>query len=141
MTYRYRTGIRWTGERRGVLSSKGRPDLEVACGPEFGGHEGYWTPEHIFVAAIEHCTMSTFLWLAERRRARLVFYESEAEAVATMTGGGLAFTTVTVRVRIGIASETDRRKVERCLDDVPRYCMVHRSVRTGVTVEPEIFVS
>ncbi len=140
MEYTYRTRLRWTGERKGVLGSEGKPNLEVACGPEFGGHEGYWNPEDLFVASVEHCTMSTFLWLAEKRRIRLVSYESEAEGLATMSEGSLRFTQVVVRPVITIAEESDRQKVEKCLVDIRDYCLVFKSVRSDVIIEPTVVV-
>ena len=49
--YSYSTEVEWTGERGGDLSAPDLPDLEVDAPPEFKGHEGVWTPEHLFVAA------------------------------------------------------------------------------------------
>ena len=63
----YRTAVRWTEEHKGVISSPDKPDVEVACPPEFGGHEGYWSAEDLFVAAVNTCIMTTFLSLAEKR--------------------------------------------------------------------------
>jgi organic hydroperoxide reductase OsmC/OhrA len=138
--YTYRTNLRWTGERKGILGSEGKPALEVACGPEFGGHEGYWNPEDLFVAAVEHCTMSTFLWLAEKRRVGLISYESEAEGLASMSEGSLRFTRVVVRPRIRIFEEADRTKVQKCLVDIRGYCLVFKSVTADVVVDPVIVV-
>ncbi len=140
MEHRYRTSITWTGARKGVLSSPGKPEWPVACGPEFGGHEGYWTPEDIFVAAIEHCTMSTFLWLAERRRLPLVSYRSEAEGLATMSGGALRFTLVRVRARVGVPNAATVERVDRLFDEVRDYCLVLKSVTCEVVVEREVVV-
>jgi len=138
--YRYGTSLRWKGERMGIHSCDGKPDLEVACGPEFGGHAGYWNPEDMFVASIELCTMATFLWLAEKRRVGLVSYESSAEGLADASEGSLRFKEVVIRPRIGIADETDRAKVEKCLGDIGKYCLVFKSVTTDVRVVPEIEV-
>jgi len=138
--YRYRTELRWKGDRMGVHSCDGKPDLEVACGPEFGGHAGYWNPEDMFVASIELCTMATFLWLAEKRRVPLVSYESKAEGLADASEGSLRFKEVVIRPRIGIADDSDRTKVEKCLGDIGKYCLVFKSVASKVTVDPVIVV-
>jgi organic hydroperoxide reductase OsmC/OhrA len=61
MKYLYQTHLRWTGEKKGRLSSKGKPDIEVACPPEFGGHPDIWSPEDLFLSSVEVCTMTTFI--------------------------------------------------------------------------------
>lgn len=33
--------------------------------PEFGGPERTWSPEHLFVAAVSSCLMTTFRAIAE----------------------------------------------------------------------------
>jgi len=64
--YYYNVGINWEKSRKGILCS---PDLnkknsvciEVAIPPEFPkGIAGIWTPEHLFVAAISGCLITTF---------------------------------------------------------------------------------
>ncbi|MDI6840610.1 MAG: hypothetical protein QMD71_07170 [bacterium] len=56
--YRYKTGTKWTEKHKGILSSEDKQDIEIACPPEFGGHYGCWTPEHLFVSSIEICIMT-----------------------------------------------------------------------------------
>lgn len=70
--FHYNTQLRWSGERRGDLSSEGKPGLEIAAPPEFKGHPGLWTPEDLFVAAVEICTMTTFLAFASHKKLGLL---------------------------------------------------------------------
>ena len=64
--YLYHTAVRWTEERKGVISCAGKPDVEVATPPEFKGHDGIWSPEDLFVASANICLMTTFLAVAGR---------------------------------------------------------------------------
>src|SRR5207245_9476311 len=48
-SFQYEVRVRWGDLKRGVLTAAGKPDLEVASPPEFRGHPGVWTPEHLFV--------------------------------------------------------------------------------------------
>ena len=50
--YFYSTEIEWTGERHGDLRAPVLPELHVDAPPEFKGHPGVWTPERLFVAAV-----------------------------------------------------------------------------------------
>jgi len=76
--FTYRTSVRWTGRKTGEASSPGKPSLAVATPPEFKGHEGFWSPEDLFVASVDACVMTTFLALAERAGVSFAAYESEA---------------------------------------------------------------
>ena len=67
-TYTYRTCLKWTERKIGMLSSPGKPDLQVATPPEFKGHEGIWSPEDLFMASVNVCVMSTFFGVCRARR-------------------------------------------------------------------------
>ncbi len=67
----YKNSINWLAEKRGLLSSLGKPNIEVATPPEFRGHVGIWNPEDLFVASVNSCIMTTFLYYAERERISL----------------------------------------------------------------------
>jgi len=43
-TYTYRTTVRWSERKMGVIASAGKPNIQVATPPEFKGHEGIWSP-------------------------------------------------------------------------------------------------
>jgi len=51
-SYKYATSVLWTGEKKGALTVAGKPPVEVATPPEFKGHEGIWSPEDLYVAAV-----------------------------------------------------------------------------------------
>lgn len=70
--FHYQVGVRWDGEKHGVLSIAGKPDLKVASPPEFRGHPGIWSPEDLLVAAVNACTMTTFLSALLRRGISIV---------------------------------------------------------------------
>jgi organic hydroperoxide reductase OsmC/OhrA len=68
--YNYEVNLSWTENRKGIVSSPVlEKTTEVATPPEFPkGMEGIWSPEHLFVAAIESCLMTTFLSVAENSK-------------------------------------------------------------------------
>ena len=63
----YEVNLLWNSGTQGTLSSPKTPDkIEVATPPEFPkGVKEKWTPEHLFVAAVNSCLMSTFLLVAD----------------------------------------------------------------------------
>ena len=79
--FRYQTNVLWKSGRRAVISSAGKPAIEVSSPPEFKGEAGFWTPEDMFVASINLCTLMTFVAFAQRQELDFVSYESAAEGV------------------------------------------------------------
>ena len=76
--YFYQTEVEWTGERHGDLRAPVLPQLQVDAPPEFKGHHGVWTPEHLFVASVNSCFMTTFLAIAENSRLDIVSFKAAA---------------------------------------------------------------
>ena len=135
-SYRYTTSVRWTGEKKGMMDVAGKPSVEVATPPEFKGHEGIWSPEDLFVAAVNSCIMTTFLAFAGRAGLAFEGYESEAEGLLEFVGERLIFTKIVVRPRVTLASGEDRAKAEEILHKAERNCLVSSSIRTEVILEP-----
>ena len=133
--YPYHTSLAWSEGKKGCLSSPGKPVVEVACPPEFGGPTGYWSPEDLLVASVEVCVMTTFLHLLGRRKIPLVSYSSRSEGVAGLEDGEFRFVRINLRVDVRIARPRDERAAVTCLQNAADHCMVSRSLRCPVEVE------
>ncbi|WP_455379525.1 OsmC family protein [Petrachloros mirabilis] len=139
-SYTYHTSVRWTEQRKGIMFCVGKPDVQVATPPEFKGHEGIWSPEDLFVASVEICTMTTFLAFAERAGLSLVSYASEAEGRLELVDGKFQFTTITIRPRIIVQAESDVAKTNEVLLKAEAACLIANSMITKVTIEPTVSV-
>ncbi len=112
----------------------------VVCPPEFGGHPDIWSPEDLFLASVNVCTMTTFLWFVKKEGLFLKFYQSEASGTVEMVGGVFRFSSITIKVRIGISAENDRSHVEKMLKKVEHACLITNSISTDIHIESEIVV-
>lgn len=60
--FTYRADVRWEGGRIATVSSGERPPLPVSPPEDFpDGDPQRWSPEHLFLAALQSCTMLSFL--------------------------------------------------------------------------------
>ncbi len=137
-TFLYHTNLSWVGKKKGIVHSDGKPGFSVSSPPEFKGEPGIWTPEDMYVAAIESCLMATFLTFAERARIPVTSYTSTAEGVLEFVEDRYQFTKVIVRPLIVIRDEEALKRTETVLQDANHSCLISNSVRTEVTVEPRI---
>lgn len=137
----YRTSVRWEGERRGTLSSPSLPELEVATPPEFpGGHEGLWSPEHLYTAAAEICLMTTFLSIAANSKLEFKEYTSQAEGTLDKSEGGFQMTEILLRPRVVVGAEALVAQTRRILEKAEHHCLISNSMKTKVRMEAEIVV-
>jgi len=138
--YTYATQLEWTDQKKGKIQCDDKPDIVVACPPEFGGHPGIWSPEDFFLGSVEICTMTTFLWFTNKGQLNFKFYKSEATGTVELVNGVFQFSSITIKVKVGVFSEEDRIRVEKILKKVERACLITNSIKTNIHIKPEILV-
>ena len=137
--YSYTTEVEWTGERQGDLSAPHLPDLEVDAPPEFKGHEGVWTPEHLFVAAVNSCFMTTFLAIAENSKLEFVSFSADAKGkLEKLEGQGFIMTEIVLRPKLLVSYARDLERAGRILEKAEKNCLISNSIKTETRLEPNV---
>jgi peroxiredoxin-like protein len=137
--YLYSTDIEWTGARHGELSASTLPELEVDAPPEFKGHDGVWTPEHLFVASVNSCFMTTFLAIAENSKLEFTQFNAHAEGtLEKVDGQGLLMTRINLRPRLVIKHSRDAERAFRILAKAEKHCLISNSIKTQTDLEPQV---
>lgn len=141
-SFEYRSRLKWTAERKGVLEfGEDKPPLEVATPVEFRGHPGIITPEDMLLGAISACTMTTFLSLAEREKLAFTSYRDESWGVIGYDGQVYRYMEGKINVSLTLQNEEDRAKTEEILEKSHRSCFISNSLRFPVTVTAHIEIS
>ncbi len=136
-SFRYHTHAAWKQGRRIKASLEGKPELEISSPPEFKGERGIWTPEDLFVTALNVCIMETFLAFAEQKGLVLAAYESSAEALLDFKDGQYRFTEITVRPQVAVKSQEDVERARPIMESAHANCFVSNSITSSVSVLPE----
>lgn len=139
-TFLYNTGVEWKSDRQGFLRSEGKPDITVSSPPEFKGLPGVWTPEDLFVAALEICQMSTFLSFGGRKGIPLQSYKSTAEGTLENVDGKYRFTRIIVKPVIVVEKSWTKDQVEEIVQSAHDNCLIVNSIIAKVEVEPTIIL-
>jgi organic hydroperoxide reductase OsmC/OhrA len=140
-THFYDTNIQWTAGRRGQLRASGLPSLSVSTPPEFKGEPGFWTPEHLFVAAAETCLMATFLGIAENSKLSVASYRSSATGkLERMEGAGLRFTEIAIFPEVELDAAKDSERAARVMAKAEKNCLIANSMNVLLRVEPKFLV-
>jgi peroxiredoxin-like protein len=130
--YTYHTSVKWTEQRKGVISCAGKPDVQVATPPEFKGHEGIWSPEDLFVASANICLMTTFLAVAEKAGLAFSAYESAAEGRLELVEGKFQFTEITLKPTITLKAGADAAKAKELIEKAEANCLISNSMKARV---------
>ncbi len=136
--YFYSTEIEWTKERQGNLCSPVLPCLHVDAPPEFKGHDCAWTPEHLFVGAVNSCFMTTFLAIAENSKLDFVSFKTAADGKLEKLDGGFQMTEIILHPTLTIAHARDAERASRILEKAEKHCLISNSIKTTVHLQPEI---
>ena len=137
--YFYSTEVEWTGERHGDLRAPVLPNMQVDAPPEFKGHDGVWTPEHLFVAAVNSCFMTTFLAIAENSKLEFVSFSANAKGkLEKLDGQGFIMTEVVLRPKLVINHARDEDRAGRILEKAEKNCLISNSIKTETKLEPEV---
>jgi peroxiredoxin-like protein len=141
-SYSFQVHAQWTGGRRGFAEGDPEiPRIHFAAPPQFQGESGFWTPEHFLVAAAASCFVTTFRAIAEISRFEPVGLEVAAEGTIDKGEGGFQFTRITLRPVLTVARETDQERGVRLLEKAERSCLVSRSLKAQILMEPQVHVA
>ena len=139
----YNVNIEWNSDRKGTMSSPELNNkLEVATPPNFPkGMEGIWSPEHLFVASVNSCLMTTFLAIAENSKLEYISFKSKAVGKLEMVDGKYMMSEVTLMPEIEIADEQQKERAERVLQKSESNCLISNSVKSKIIFQPSIKIA
>ena len=143
MEHIYEVSVNWQADRKGVMSSPVlNTKIEVATPPQFPkGMEGIWSPEHLFVAAINSCLMTTFLSIAENSKLEFVSFDSKAIGKLEMVDGKYMMSEVILMPVVTINDEQQKERAERVLQKSEVNCLISNSVKSTIIFKPEIKIT
>ena len=130
--YEFKTECQWVEGKKGITKGIHKEDIVIGCPPEFGGEKEYWSPEHLFVASIEVCIMTTFIWLLEKNNLNIISYQSKAKGKAHMVKTDFVFAEVEIEPVIEIRNEKNRVKINNLIIEAGNQCMVSKSSKCKV---------
>lgn len=126
----YRTFTEWLGGKAATIGGEGKPTVLV--------DKGVWTPEDLFIAAIETCLLMSFATIVDKEALRVDAYYSESVGLLEFAEGRDQFTRVIVRPTIVVADDATIEPALKAIQQAQRNCLVANSLLTTVIVEPDI---
>ena len=138
--HQYEVNLLWESERKGTLSSPVLPtQIEVASPPDFDkGIAGIWSPEHLFVASVSSCLMTTFFAIAENSKLEYLKFDCNATGIVDKVEGQYTVSEIILKPRLVIPSTQHIDRAKRILEMSEKACLISNSVKTKITLEPTV---
>jgi organic hydroperoxide reductase OsmC/OhrA len=138
----YEVNLLWNSAKQGTLSCPKMPGkIEDAATPEFPkGIKERWTPEHLFIAAISSCLMSTFLIVADNSKLEFISFESNAIGKIEKVDGLFAVTEIQLKPKLTILSTQKETMAKRAIEMSEKALAIANSIKTKIYIETLITV-
>lgn len=136
----YEVNLQWNYGTKGTLSSSVLPTkIEVATPPDFpNGIAGIWSPEHLFVAAINACLMATFLAIANNSKVEFSSFQSDATGKVEKIDGKYGVTEITITPKLVIPAHGDEERIRHIFQMSEKACAISNSIKSKINLMPEI---
>jgi organic hydroperoxide reductase OsmC/OhrA len=131
----FETKVQWESEKKGWLISNGPVPLETAS---YKNHPGLWSPENLFVAAVNISFMQCFLEVCVHVGIPVLFYDSNATGLSEILEGKKMITEIIIEPKILIPDDTDFNTVLKCIESAERSNIISNSMSSKIIVQPKI---
>ena len=139
--HKYRTVARWTSGQTGLAKSESAPvDIRFCAPPEFGGLDGYWTPEDLLLAALGSCFAITFRGIAGRSKFDYSDLQVEVEGTVSKGESGFAFSEIIFRPTLTIDDKAKRDRALSLLQKTKTACLVSKALAVPPSLDPRLEV-
>ena len=138
----FSTELSWLADKSGVVSLySGKKSFTVSTPPEFGGPEGDWSPEHLFLSSIIRCVLSTYLVFVNKMKIENTGFEGTATGQIELIDGKYKFTFIHIYPKAFVANEPDVEKSRIAMEKAKKYCLISNSINAEIVLHPEVVIS
>src|SRR6188768_1472944 len=137
----FTTELYWTGDKLGVVGSSSLKSFSVSTPPEFGGPEGDWSPEHLFLSSITSCFMSTYMVFVDKMKIDNTGFECTATGQVELVDGKFKFTYIHIYPKAFVSTEADVEKARIAMEKAKKYCLISNSVNAEIVQHPEVAIA
>jgi organic hydroperoxide reductase OsmC/OhrA len=141
-THTYRVTAWWVAGQNGLTRSDSAPNaIHFSAPPQFGGMEGRWSPEDLFLSSLASCFTTSFNAITEYSKFEYMDLEVEVEGTVAKTTTGYCFTGVVIRPTLKIGHENDEARGLELLNKTKSLCLVSRALEIPQEFQPHVEIN
>ncbi len=111
-----------------TIDSEGLDTIETNSPPQFGGPEGYWSPESLLVASVANCFILTFRAIARASRLEWDSLDCSVNGILDRDERKTRFTQYHLRAILHVPAGSNEIKARKILDKANANCLITNSL-------------
>lgn len=120
------------------IQSTGLEAIATTSPPEFGGPEGFWSPEALLVASVADCFILTFRAIARASRLEWIDLDCEAEGKLEKDSKLTRFTAFHIRAKLRIPASMRIEKARLLLEKAEVNCLITNSMTARIQLDTKV---
>jgi organic hydroperoxide reductase OsmC/OhrA len=136
--HHYRAAAQAGPENEIATTSPALTPITATAPPEFGGPEGYWSPETLLVASVADCFILTFRAIARASKLEWTDLQCDAEGILERVDRVTRFTRFNLRAVLVVPTGTRQEKCLRLMNKSEQNCLVTRSLNAEVHLDASV---
>jgi organic hydroperoxide reductase OsmC/OhrA len=129
----------WLTDQKGIVTANDAPGpIYVATPPAFGGTENEWSPEHLFLASIASCFMSTYLFFVRRMKFEITHLECHASGQIELVEGKYKFTKISVFPTVHVPHGDLLELADLAILKTQKSCLVSNTVNAEIVYSGKV---
>ena len=137
----FTTELYWAGDKIAIVGSPSLKSFAVSTSLEFGGPEGEWSAEQLFLSSITSCFMSTYLNFVNKMKIENTGFECTATGQVEMVDSKYKFTYIHIYPKAFVGNDVDVERARVAMEKSKKYCLISNSVNAEIVQHPEVTVS
>lgn len=137
----FATELRWSGDKLAIVGSSSLKSFSVSTSAEFGGPEGEWSPEHLFLSSIISCFMSTYLVFVNKMKIENTGFECTATGQVELVDGKYKFTYIHIYPKAFVGNDVDVERAKVAMEKARKYCLISNSINAEIVQHPEVAIA
>ena len=122
------------------VNSEGLQSLDTTPPPEFGGPEGFWSPETLLVGSVANCYILTFRSIARASRFEWHSLSCSVDGVLDRVDRVTQFTEYHVKAVLHVPPGSDETKARKILEKANTHCLITNSLKGKEIVDAKVIV-
>ena len=133
--------LSWVNDEEGVVYSPSvKQVVTVSTSVEFGGNGGGWSPEILFLSALNSCYMSTYLQIVRKMKFENAGFECTATGQVELVDGKYKFTYIHIYPKALVINENDEEKALLAMGKAKKHCLISNSIDAEILYHPEVTI-
>jgi organic hydroperoxide reductase OsmC/OhrA len=134
----YRASLTGGPSAYAELTAGGVPVLRTAPPPQFDGPGDAWSPEALFLAAVESCFLFTLRAVARASKLEFINLDLDAEGTVDRENRVTRFSQIILRAVLTVPAGTERARALDALEKTKSACLVSASINTPIRLVAQV---